>query len=306
MIERFEGNDGKRRLIEELRNQTIVLGSDRLASALSEVAELKEIKKNDILIEQGGEDTEIYFVITGSFAIKVNCRQVAERQAGTHVGEMALIDSKAVRSATIVAASKSVVAMVSESNFSKVANDHPELWRRISIELCERLRNRNHTIRRPNETPGVFICSSSETLPYAKALRLNLDHHSSEITLWTDQVFSPMSQTMEDLEREVNKADFGIALVMGEDIVQSRNKQMASPRDNVVFELGLFMGKLGRERTVIVSPRGIDLKLPSDLLGLTPLQFTIPSDLKDSRGMSSALGSVCTQLESLIDRLGPR
>lgn len=306
MIERFEGEDGKRALIEELRSQAIVLGNDQLSSALAEVAELKELKEGDVLIEQGDEDTEIYFIVTGSFAIKANGRQVANRDAGTHVGEMALIDKKAVRSATVIAATKSVVVMVSERDFSRVANNYPELWRRISVELCDRLRNRNRLIRRPNEIPSVFICSSSESLPYANALRLALDHHSSEVTLWTDQVFSPTKHTMEDLEREVNIADFCIALVMGEDVVQSRKKQMVSPRDNVVFELGLFMGKLGRERTVIVSPRGIDLKLPSDLFGLNPLQFNIPSDLKDPRRISSALGPVCTQLESLINQLGPR
>lgn len=305
MIERFEGDESKRRLIEEFCRQKIVLGNKELALELAQVSELKELNEGDILVKQNCEDTEIYFVIVGSFAIEANGRQVAIRKAGTHVGEMALIDTTAVRSASIVAASKSVVAMVSEPNFSQVANKYPELWRQVAIELCERLRNRNNFIQPPNVIPNIFICSSSESLPYAEAIRLGLDHHDSEVTLWTDQVFNPSAHTMEDLEREVGNADFGIALVMPEDLVNSRDRQSMAPRDNVVFELGLFMGRLGRARTVIVSPRGIDLKLPSDVHGLTTLLFKPPNNVKDSAEMTRALGGVITQLKTHIDKFGP-
>ena len=306
MIERFEGDEGKRRLIGELRNQTIVLGSDELALALADVAQLKELNEGDVLIKQDGEDTEVHFIIVGCFAIEANGRQVAERLAGTHVGEMALIDTKAVRSATVVASSKSVVATVSESDFSSTANDHPELWRRIAVELCDRLRNRNRLIRPPNEVPNVFICSSSENLIYADEIQLGLEHHASDVTVWKDQVFGASKQTMEDLERELRLADFGIALLMDEDVVRARGEQKAAPRDNVVFELGLFMGQLGRERTVIVTPRHIDLKLPSDLLGLNPLTFKLPADRSDPKKRATALSPVCTQLKSLFNLTGPR
>lgn len=101
MIERFDGEDGKRRFKGELLNQTIVLGNDKLAEAIAEVSELEELNEGDVLIKQGGEDTDIFFIVTGGFAIEANGRLVAERKAGTHVGEMALIDTKAVRSATV-------------------------------------------------------------------------------------------------------------------------------------------------------------------------------------------------------------
>ncbi|MDP6446362.1 MAG: nucleotide-binding protein, partial [Pirellulaceae bacterium] len=237
---------------------------------LLEVTQLRELEPGNVLIAQNAEDNEIFFVISGSLTIEANGRPVATRCAGTHVGEMALIDRKARRSATVLAAEKTVVA------------------------------------RRPNEVPNVFICSSSEKLAYAEGIQLGLDHHPSSVSVWTDQVFGPTKQTMEDLERELELADFGVAVVMDEDVVRSRKEQKSAPRDNVVFELGLFMGQLGRERTVIVSPRGIDLKMPSDLLGLNPLTFSPPGDPSDQRRLATALGPVCSQLKTLFNQLGPR
>ena len=55
----------------------------------------------------------------------------------------------------------------------------------------------------------------------------------------------------------------------------------AAPRDNVVFEAGLFGGVLGMRRTFILHANGA--KLPSDLLGLTCVRYTdatAASDLK--------------------------
>ncbi|APZ93317.1 hypothetical protein Fuma_02934 [Fuerstiella marisgermanici] len=66
------------------------------------------------------------------------------------------------------------------------------------------------------------------------------------------------------------------------------------------------MGQLGRERAAIVTPRHIDLKLPSDLLGLNPLTFKIPNDPNDPKKLASALSPACTQLKSLFNQIGPR
>jgi CRP/FNR family cyclic AMP-dependent transcriptional regulator len=306
MIERFESEDGKRLLAGAFADQGIVNGDRTVSDELLKVSQLVELEAGEILITQEAEDNDVFFVISGSLTVEANGRPIATRKAGTHVGEMALIDRKARRSATVVAAEKTVVAKVTEPDFCRLAGTNPELWRRIAVELCDRLRDRNRQIRRPNELPNVFICSSSENLAYAKGIQLGLDHHPSSVSVWTDQVFGPTKQTMEDLERELQLADFGVAVVMDEDVVRSRQEQKSAPRDNVVFELGLFMGQLGRERTVIVSSRNIDLKMPSDLLGLNPLTFLPPGDPSDQRNLANALGSVCTRLAALFDQLGPR
>lgn len=306
MIERFQGETGKRLLAGALADQRIVNGSAEIVGALLAAVQLRELVPGEVLIRQDDEDNDVFFVISGSLNVEANGRMVAVRTVGTHVGEMALIDSKACRCATVRASERTVVASVPEKEFSRIANEYPMLWRRIAVELCDRLRNRNRLIFPPNEVPQVFICSSTESLLIAEHIQLALDHHASVARVWTDHVFGPMKQTMEDLDREVWTADFAVAVVTGDELVTSRRRQSRAPRDNVVFELGLFMGQLGRERTIIVSPRGVNLKLPSDLLGLNPLTFSPPNDIMDGRQLAASLGPVCTQLKTLIDELGPR
>ena len=48
---------------------------------------------------------------------------------------------------------------------------------------------------------------------------------------------------------------------------------MARARDNVIFELGLFMGRLGVQRAILMEPRGTDVKLPSDMAGVTTVSY---------------------------------
>ena len=89
-------------------------------------------------------------------------------------------------------------------------------------------------------------------------------------------------------------------LVLGaDDIVESRNEKLYSPRDNVIFELGLFMGALSHERTFMVVPRGCDIKIPTDLLGLTSLSYKSDS----SNNLTSLLGPVCDELRDIIKKM---
>jgi Predicted nucleotide-binding protein containing TIR-like domain len=61
----------------------------------------------------------------------------------------------------------------------------------------------------------------------------------------------------------------------------------ASPRDNVVFEAGLFGGALGMRRTFILHANGA--KLPTDLLGLTSVRYGEATTAAEIRGMSQKL-----------------
>jgi hypothetical protein len=65
-----------------------------------------------------------------------------------------------------------------------------------------------------------------------------------------------------------------------------------------VFEAGLFGGILGMKRTIIVYDK--DVKLPSDLQGLTPINYSAEGD-PDSEGQY-----VCAEMIRVIEKRGWR
>jgi hypothetical protein len=116
--------------------------------------------------------------------------------------------------------------------------------------------------------PSIFIGSSSEALPLAKAIQreLSADYRAE---LWNEHLFELGEDTLNNLLRFIQCYDFAVLVLTGDDFTKSRGRESKSPRDNMIFELGLFMGALGRRRAFpIVAPGKIkDVKLPSDLLG---------------------------------------
>ena len=74
---------------------------------------------------------------------------------------------------------------------------------------------------------------------------------------------------IEALEQELAQSDFAVLTLTPDDQSKSRGKVTRAPRDNVLLELGLFMGHLGRDRTYFVCDKNQNLKIPTDLLGVT-------------------------------------
>jgi CRP/FNR family cyclic AMP-dependent transcriptional regulator len=143
LIDRFSGADGRRLLVDALSSQAIFLGERPIAEEIAEVAILQEYSADAIIIEQGAADHDIFFIIVGSTSILIHGRQVNTRGPGQHVGEMALIDPSATRSATVVAREPTLVARVSEPNFVRIADKYPKVWRCFAMQLAERLRQSN-------------------------------------------------------------------------------------------------------------------------------------------------------------------
>src|SRR5688572_24558739 len=101
--------------------------------------------------------------------------------------------------------------------------------------------------------PRIFIGSSTEALDIAYAIQENL-HDDAVTTVWTQGIFELSSTTLDDLLKALQNFDFGIFVFKPDDITKIRNKNASTVRDNVVFELGLFIGRLGRERVYFVLP----------------------------------------------------
>lgn len=302
LLPRFQGEIGDSILSEVLCNQMLIRGESSICEEFSSVIKLTELKDGEVLISQGGADNNIYFILSGGFSVIVNGRKVATRLSGQHVGEMSLIDPTARRSASVIALEASVVASVNETDFSNIANRYPQIWRRVAVELSGRLKQRNRFLEPPRNQPVVFIGSSSEGLEIAREIQNSFSHDSFVIQVWSHGVFSPSATSIESLVKAVEGADFGVIVFNPDDTIISRNEETPGPRDNVVFEIGLFIGHLGRERTFFILPRGDDIKIPTDLLGVTPLEYAKGTP----ETLISRIGPVSNELRKIIKNMGPR
>ncbi len=300
IISRFAGEAGRTLLLETLSESGLLRGLGDLGGLVSR-CELVELQPGATLIQQGAPDNDIYVIISGTLAISVNGRHLTKRSAGSHVGEMALIDPAARRSATVVASDHSLVLKCSEPVLTEFANANPRVWRRIAVELSRRLTERNALIRTPRVEPVVFVGCSTEGLEIAREIQVAFDHDPVIVEIWTDGVFNPSKTPIEDLTALVARIDFGVLLLSPDDKIETREVVAFGPRDNVLFELGLVMGQIGRERMFVFSPRGTDFKIPSDLLGVKPIDY--PNGSVES--VRSRLGPACTELRRAINRLGP-
>src|SRR5690606_34075659 len=97
--------------------------------------------------------------------------------------------------------------------------------------------------------------------------------------------------------------DFALLVLTPDDMLSTRGDTRPAARDNVLFELGLFMGKFGRFITFVVHPRGQDMHLPSDLAGITVA--TYESRRRDG-DIQAAVGPVCTKIKRAIRDQGSR
>jgi hypothetical protein len=149
--------------------------------------------------------------------------------------------------------------------------------------------------------PSVFIGSSTEGLEFARAVR-GLVRDEAEVTLWNEGVFTIGTTFIESLMTALPRFDFAVLLLTPDDLMITRDTRTLGPRDNVLFELGLFMGRLGRERTFVVRPDGDGIKLPSDLAGLVAPAYEWPR--ADGNHMA-AVGPACDLIRQVIRSLGP-
>lgn len=149
--------------------------------------------------------------------------------------------------------------------------------------------------------PSIFIGSSSEALPLANAVKNELGRHFN-VDLWSEKLFELGEDTLNNLLRFVQCYDFAVLVITDDDQTLCRRGSRASPRDNVVFELGLFMGALGRRRAFPLVAQTADgpPKIPSDLLGNTAV--FLPKEFH--RHIDTA--QLPTLLSHLVDTISQR
>jgi hypothetical protein len=137
--------------------------------------------------------------------------------------------------------------------------------------------------------PRIFLGSSGRQAKLVQALTRGLAE-VAEVEPWTT-VFNPGVSTLDRLVELTREVDFAAFVFAHDDWTSSPADAtaagQASPRDNVVFEAGLFGGALGMRRTFILHAKGA--KLPTDLLGMTAVRYPEALTATDMRAVNQKL-----------------
>jgi len=152
--------------------------------------------------------------------------------------------------------------------------------------------------------PSLFIASSAESVEVAFALQENLES-VAEVTVWSQGVFDLSRYALESLLDVLDTADFGVFVFAPDDLITIRGQDKQAVRDNVLFELGMFIGRLGRERNFVIIPKGNEdgFRLPTDLLGLTPALYEAG---RQDGNLRAALGPASSKIMKAIGKAGAK
>ena len=297
-----EGSAGKRMLVSVLKQQRLVECDSDMAEWLAEKGELIEFCHGDSLIAQGGVDTDIFFILHGEAGVFVNQRHVTSRGPRESVGEMALVEPSALCMATVTALSPMVVLRLTGRASSRSSTNFRGLGGPLRWWRWTACNKRRGFIDPQTLSPCCSSGGATEDLAIAEQIQLNLKHAEIVAKIYTNEVFGPSGVPIEDLLAQIDTSDFAAFVFGTNDKVISRKEEHHAPRDNIVFELGLFMGRLGRNRAYIIKEHKSNLKIPTDLLGVIPITY-VGDPTQDS---STVLAPVCSELRKVIKEVGVR
>lgn len=155
----------------------------------------------------------------------------------------------------------------------------------------------------PSQSTGsqakIFIGSTKEAFEVAKAVRAALFYEADGI-VWTDRdVFEVGEVPIESLEKILTEVPFAIFVMSPEDTVISRKHKSRAPRDNLIFELGLWAGRHGRRSVFMIVPFGEKVRLPSDLAGITVGEYKIR---KNGETTTYEVSTACDAILSVIKK----
>lgn len=138
--------------------------------------------------------------------------------------------------------------------------------------------------------PKLFIGSSSSGYEVAEQVKQHLAD-ICDVHLWKDpNIWDLGKSTLGNLIRAAAYFDFGIFVATADDLTFTKDKIVIEPRDNVILEMALFCGALGRDRSFLLVEE--DIKLPSDFDGIYNPKFT--------RGDETSINKACLKYKNKI------
>lgn len=148
-----------------------------------------------------------------------------------------------------------------------------------------------------SQKPRVFIASSVEAISVAEAVNIKMEY-DTQVKQW-DNAFDLSSITITTLIERAKETDYGIFVFHTDDKTTIRQTEYSSVRDNVLFELGLFIGALGIEKCFLLIPKSTEnsFRMPTDLAGVTTT--TYDDSLDD---MVDAVTTSCAKIKQAIKK----
>jgi len=135
--------------------------------------------------------------------------------------------------------------------------------------------------------PSIFVASSTEALPVARAVKARFDKEA-DVDVWEEDIFKANRNYLDTLLNRASYYDFAIAICAADDLATIRKKAVKVTRDNVIFEFGLFLGRLGPNRTFLILEEGVEIF--SDWSGISIVTF------RSRENLDSAVGTACDRI----------
>jgi hypothetical protein len=122
--------------------------------------------------------------------------------------------------------------------------------------------------------PQIFIGSSKAGYNVAKKAKAYLSD-VGDCFLWKEPgIWEPNRSTFDNLLRMASYFDFGVFVATADDLtLTADNRLVIEPRDNVILEMSLFLGSMGRDKSFLLVEESRDMKLPSDFNGIYMPRF---------------------------------
>jgi hypothetical protein len=141
--------------------------------------------------------------------------------------------------------------------------------------------------------PRVFIGSSTEGLSVAKSVK-SLLSDIADCQIWNESFFRQNRSSFESLIEGSILFDFAVLIATRDDVQLKRDNLQNIARDNIIFEFGLYAGRLGIDRALLLKEKGLDL--PSDLFGISLPEFT-NDPASGGKLLKDVLGDVISHIE---------
>lgn len=126
--------------IDRLRSLELFKDADdKSLEALGSAVDEATIEPGTKLLSEGHLHNEGYLIVSGTVEVEVGGSVVAEIPAGELIGELALLTTKSVASATVTAKTETSVLVIPYNRFDKILDDHPSLTKAIAVQLANRL-----------------------------------------------------------------------------------------------------------------------------------------------------------------------